>query len=153
MIAGAHLAEELEDWLFFDEFAGLVQMIHYHGLGIDPKGVINCGQQLAGMNGIFHGGGAGLVGFSMDVSLLDPCSGDHAGVAIGPMITAIGTIAIARSADALLRTTTELTDCDDEGFVEQSAIIKIRDESGEALVEHGATLVLDALGEILVSVP
>ncbi len=50
----------------------------------------------------------------MNVALLDACSGDHASVAIGPVVTAVGAVAITGPADAFLWAAPEFPDGHDE---------------------------------------
>jgi len=128
-------------------------MVHDHGLGIDTKGVVNRGEELAGMNGIFYRSGTGLVGFPVHVALLNSCTRNDAGVAVRPMVAAIGAISVARCAHSFLWTAPKFAHCNNEGLVEEAAVIKIRNEGGESLVEHGTALVLDPFSEILVRIP
>ena len=66
------------------------------------------------MDRVFHRCGAGFVRFVMNVALLDACSGDHASVAIGPVVTAVGAVAITGRADAFLWAAPEFPDGHDE---------------------------------------
>ena len=70
-------------------------MIHDHGLRIDSEGVVNRGEEFARMDWVFDGCGAGFVRFAMNVALLDTCSGDHASVAVGPVVASVGAVTIA----------------------------------------------------------
>ena len=67
-----------------------------------------------GVDRVFHRCGAGFVRFAMNVALLDACSGDHASVAIGPVVTAVGAVAITGRADAFLWAAPEFPDGHDE---------------------------------------
>ena len=103
----------------------MIEVIHDHGLRIDSEGVVDRGEEFARVDWVFHRCGAGFVRFAMNVALFDACSGDHASVAVGPMVTAVGAIAITGSADAFLWATPEFSDRDDEGLVEETSIFEI----------------------------
>jgi hypothetical protein len=107
------------------------------GSGIDAERVVDGGEQFGRMHGVFGGGGAGLVGFAVDVAALDARAADDAGVAVGPVVAAVGAVAVAGGADAFLGAAAELADRDDQGFVEQAAASRSSKERAEALVEHG----------------
>ena len=77
------------------------------------------------MDGLSNRCRAGCVTFTMDVAPFDSCSGDDCRVAVGPVITAIVTIIVTRGGNASLRTAAELANANDQGFVEQTALIHI----------------------------
>ena len=96
----------------------MVEVIHDHGFRVDTEGVVDGGEEFAGVDGVLSGGRTGGVGFAVDVAAFDASSGDDAGVAIGPMVATVGAVVVAGGADAFLRTASEFADGDDEGFVE-----------------------------------
>ena len=147
------LGEEFGDRFGFDELAGLVEVIHDHGGGVDAEGVVDGGEEFAGVDGVFNRSRAGFVGGAVDVAAFDAGTSKAGGVTVGPMVAAVGAVAVAGGADAFLRAAAKLADGDDEGFVEEPAGVEVGDEGGEAGVEHGARLILHALGEVLVVVP
>ena len=77
------------------------------------------------MDWVFDGCGAGFVRFAMNVALLDTCSGDHASVAVGPVVASVGAVTIAGSTDAFLWAASEFPDGDDECLVEETSIFEI----------------------------
>jgi hypothetical protein len=103
----------------------LIEVIHDHGLRIDSKGVVNRGEEFARVDWVFHRCGAGFVRFAMNVALLDTCSGDHASVAVGPVVASVGAVTIAGSTDAFLWAASEFPDGDDECLVEETSIFEI----------------------------
>ena len=92
---------------------------------VDAEGVVDRGQQLAGVDGVVERGGAGLVRLAVDVAAADAGAGDDGRVAVRPVVAAVGAVAVARGADALLRAAAELADGDDQRLVEQAALVQV----------------------------
>ena len=86
--------------------------------GSMPKRVVDRGQQLAGMDRVGQRGRAGLVGLAVDVAAANAGAGEDGRVAVRPVVAAVGAVAVARGADALLRAAAELADGDDQRLVQ-----------------------------------
>ena len=89
-------------------------MVVDDGGRVDAEGVVDRGEQLAGVDGIGERGRAGLVGLAVDVAAADARAGDDGRVAVRPVVAAVGAVAVAGGADALLRAAAELADGDDQ---------------------------------------
>ncbi len=74
----------------------------------------------------------------MNVAPLDASPGNQRGVAIGPVVAAIGTVAVARCRDAFLRAAAELADRNHQRLREHPALIEVANEPGKTRVEHRA---------------
>ena len=75
-------------------------MVVDDGLGIDGHGVVDGGQDFGGVDGIFQGGGAGLVGLAMHIPALDAGASYDAGVAVGPVVASVGAVGVAAGGDS-----------------------------------------------------
>ena len=62
---------------------------------------------------------------AVDVAALDAGAGDDGGVAVRPVVAAVGAVAVAGGAHALLRAAAELADGDDQRLVEQAALVEV----------------------------
>ena len=89
-------------------------MVIDDGAGIDAEAVVNRGEKLARMDRIRQRGRSGLVGLAVDMPAANAGAGDDGRVAIRPVVAAVGTVAVARGADALLRAAAELADRHDQ---------------------------------------
>src|SRR5205807_3734027 len=105
-----------------DQFARLVELVVDDGAGIDADAVVDGGEELAGVDGFFDGGGGGLVGLAVDQAALDAGAGDDAGVAIGPVIAAVVVVVVAAGADAALRAAAELAHGYHQRFRQHAAL-------------------------------
>ena len=93
------------------------------------------------MNRVFHGSRSGLVGLTPDESSLHASTGNQAGVAVWPVIATIVAVPVARRADAAFWTTSKLADRQHQGVLQQSTIIEVRDQTGQASIQHRTRLV------------
>ena len=89
----------------------------------------------------------------MDVSAANAGAGDDGRVAIGPVIAAVGTVAVARGADALLRAAAELADRHDQRVFQKPALVHVDQQAGKPLVEHRPRSVAHPVGKIGMVVP
>ncbi len=115
------LSEQFGNRLGLDEFSGLVEVVVDDGFGFDSNRVVHGCEEFGGVHGIFGRAASGLIARAQDESPFGSRTGHDGGVAIGPVIAAIGTVAIAGCAHALLRRAAKLADDDHKRFVEQSA--------------------------------
>ena len=94
------LGEQFRDRLGLYQLAGLVEVVVDQGLGIDAERMINGGEKFARMNRFVDWSGSGLVGLSVNIAALDAGARNDAGVAIGPVVAAVGAVAVAGGAYA-----------------------------------------------------
>ena len=112
----------------------------HDGSGVDAEGVIDGGQQFSGVDGVGVGCATGFVGLAEYVTALDARAGDDTGVAVGPVIAAVGVVVVAAGGEALLWAAAKFADAQHERFVEQAALIHISEHPAEAaalVVGHG----------------
>ena len=141
------------DRLALDQFAGLFQVVEHDRGRIDAEGMIDRGQQVAGMDAILDGGGRRLVGLAVDVPACNASAGNHGGVAVGIVVAAVGGAAVAGDVAAPLRGAAKLADGHHQRFVQQSALVEVDEQLRKCIVEHRRRLVLHALAEPIVVVP
>ena len=128
-------------------------MIVHDRIRRDADGLVNGRQQLSGMDGILQRSGCGLIALAVDIAALDPCPSGESGVAVGPVVAAIVTVAVSGGTDPTLRTSSKLSDSDYQSLGEQPSFVEVFDECGETAVEHRGRLVLHASGQPRVDVP
>ena len=63
------------------------------------------------------------------------------------MIPTVGAVVVAACGQTQLRAPAELANAQHEGVVKHAAFIKIGEEAGQRLVEHGRGLILHTLGQ------
>src|SRR5262245_51874343 len=86
-----------------DELARLVEVIVDGGFGVDAQRVVNGGENLSWVNGLFGRRGSGGVRFAIKSAALDASTGNQARIAIRPMIAAVRGIAVAGRTDSEAR--------------------------------------------------
>src|SRR5580698_5139393 len=94
---------KVEDRRTFDHLSRLIEMVVDNRRRIEANGVVDRGEQIGRWNRVFKRAARGLVALAVDKAPLDAGSTNAGCVAIGPVISAIGTIAIAGGAQAELR--------------------------------------------------
>src|SRR5205814_2158944 len=104
-------------------------------------------------DGVVERSGSRAVGTAVDVAAADAGAGDDAGVAVGPVVTAVGAVAVAGGGDAAEGAAAEFADADDERLAEQAAVVEVGDEGGEAGIEHGGGLAAHAVGQSGMHIP
>ena len=132
--------------LRLDQLARLVEVVVHDRIRVNAERVIDRGQQFGGMNGVRVRRTAGFVGFAEHIAALDAGPADHSGVAVRPVIPAIGAVVVAACGQTQLRTPAELANAQHEGVIQHAAFIKIGEEAGQRLVEHGRGLILHTFG-------
>src|SRR4051812_33672476 len=93
-------SEEPRHWFGLHQFARLIQMVQNHRVRVDPERVINCCKHLGGMHWVFGWRRTGRIGLAVERPASDAGAGHKGGVAIWPMVTAVGRVAVAGSANA-----------------------------------------------------
>src|SRR5262245_10656637 len=83
-----------------------------------------------------------LVRFPVDRATANAGSCDHRCVAVRPVVAAILGVAVPGGADAQTRRAAKLADRDEEGLIEQTADVKVVQQSRKAGVELRAVKVL-----------
>src|SRR5438105_4989038 len=112
-------------------------MVVNRGFWIDPEGMVNGGEQLCGVDRVFGWRRAGGVRFTVQSASLDAGAGEEGGVAIRPVIAAIGRIRVAGSAHAEPRRAAKLADGNHQRLFEQSSLIHVFEQSGRPLSSLG----------------
>jgi hypothetical protein len=74
------------------------------------------------------------VGLPVNVAPLDPGPCNAGGVTVRPVITAICTVIISTGRNAFLRATTKLTDTNNQGLVQKSALIEVINQCRKASI-------------------
>src|SRR5437773_5771393 len=92
-------AEKACHWLGLHEFPRLVEMVQDDGVRVDAQSMVNSCQELCRVHRVFGGRGGGRIALAVEGSAADAGAGHECGVAIGPVITAVRRVAIARGAD------------------------------------------------------
>src|SRR3954470_8109439 len=90
------------------------------------------------MHWILSGGRGGGIGLAIDGTAADAGASNEAGVAIGPVVAAIGRVAVARGADAETWGTTEFPNGDDKSVLEHAALVEVFEKGGDAAIKFGA---------------
>lgn len=103
------------------------------------------GGEVSGGDGIGVGVGSDLVAGAPSLAPLDPAAGEDDAVAVGPVVASAGGV------DA--RGATEFAHSDDEGTVEEAALVKVFQEGGVGLIGGGDEIVGHAWEDIGVAVP
>ena len=70
------LCEEGRGGAGFDQFAGLIEMVHHHLLRFDPERMVDGGQQFGGMHRILDRRRGGFVRLAVYVAPFDAGAGD-----------------------------------------------------------------------------
>ncbi|MEY5015107.1 MAG: hypothetical protein RIS92_1465 [Verrucomicrobiota bacterium] len=128
-------------------------MVVNHGFRFDADRIVHGCEKLGGVDGIFRWAAPRFVARSQHEAAFGSGAGHDGGVAIRPVVAAVGTVAVAGGADAFLRGTAKLANHDYERFVEQSARIHVREEGGQTVVEHGSRVVFHPVGEADMMIP
>jgi len=87
-------------------------MVVHDRLGVNAEGVVDRRQDFDWVDRAFERGGGGGVALAVDVAALEAGASHHGCVAVGPMVAAVGGIAIAGGADALGGAAAEFADGD-----------------------------------------
>src|SRR5581483_12176992 len=108
----------------------------------DAQGVVDGGGQVFGADGAIDGIRCGVVGGAKDVAGTDAAAGQEDGVAVDPVIAAVGA-AGAAVADA--RLASHFAHEHDQGIFEHAALGQVLDQGGEAAVQVGQEICLQAI--------
>lgn len=150
---GIKLRKQRMNWMSLDQFTRLIQMVHDHHFGIDAEGMVDGGQQFGWMHGVLDRRRGRFVRLAVHVAAFDAGTRDQSGITVRPVVATIVRVIVARSADASLRAAAEFANRDQQGFIQQAALIQILDQSTESLIEHWCRLILHAFAQVLVLVP
>src|SRR5262249_8803033 len=141
------------DHFALDELAGLVEVVIDDGCGFDADAVVDGRQDIGGVDRVFQRGGGGAVAAAKDEAAANAGAGHDRGVAIRPVVTALVVVAGAGGADAAERASAEFAYSHHQRLVQQAAVVQVRDQGGQARIEHGGRLVAHPLGQADVHVP
>ena len=89
----------------------------------------------------------------MDVTSLDTPTSDTGGVTIRPVVAAIITVTVSRSADPSLWASSKLAHGHHHGFIEHTALIQVGYQGRKPPIQHGWGFIHHPLGEIDVHIP
>src|SRR5438132_8519431 len=128
-----------------DQLARLVEVVVHYRARIQPDTVVNGRQQVAGVDRVFQRGRGRLVRLAVDEAALDAGAGDAGGVAVRPVVAAVVIVLVARRAHAALRAAAELADRNDQRFTQQTALVQVGNQRGQAGVENRSRLALEPL--------
>src|SRR6266536_2354953 len=90
--------EKARHRLGLHEFPRLVEVVQDDRVRVDAQRMVNGGQELSRVHRVFGGGGAGRIALAVERSAADAGASHEGVVAIGPVVTAVRRIAIARGA-------------------------------------------------------
>ena len=85
-------------------------MVIHDRLRIGAEGVVDGGEDFHRVDGLFDRAAAGGIALAVDVAALDARAGEGRGVAVGPMVAAIGAVDVAAGGDAALAAAAEFAD-------------------------------------------
>src|SRR5437660_2516157 len=91
------------------QLARLVQVVVHDGVRVDADRVIDGRQEVLGVDRVVERGGGGVVRAAVDMAAADAGTCGDGGVAIRPVVAAIGAVTVAGGRDAAKRTAAELT--------------------------------------------
>ena len=130
---GAVSAEQPGHGVGLDQLAGLVEVVVDDRGRVDAEGVVDRRQQLAGVDRVVDAGRSRSCRTCRGRGRrLMPGAGEDRGVAVRPVVAAVGAVAVAGGADALLRAAAELADGDDQRLFEQPALVEVGEQAREA---------------------
>src|SRR5262249_14727236 len=115
------LREELGDGLRLIQLARLLQVGHHQRLGVDSARVSDRRMALRRLHWIPDWCRPRLVGLAVLGAALDAAACAQRRVAVGPVVAAVGALAVARRAHAALRAAAELADRDHQRLVQHAA--------------------------------
>ena len=122
-------------------------------LGVDTEAVVDRCEEFLRMYGVLQRSTGGLVRLTMHVTAFDARTGNDARVTVWPVVTAVITVSVTAGADAALWAASEFTDHDNQCFIQQTTLIKVRNQTADGTVQHRSRLVLHAVGQTNVVVP
>jgi len=114
---------------------GAVALAADFGGGIDAEEMEHGGGEVIGSDEVFGGIGGVLIGGAEGEPAFHPAAGEQDGVAIGPVIAA--DVAVDAWGAA------EFAHPQDEGGVEQTALVEIGEQGGQGLIHQGQVPALD----------
>src|SRR5262249_42997595 len=113
--------------LSLHQLARLIEVVVHDRVRVDANRMVNCRQQITGVDWVVERSRSGIVGPSVYVPAAHAGAGDDRGVAIRPVVATIGAVGIARSGHAAQRTAAELSDADHQGLAEQATVVHVAD--------------------------
>src|SRR5205823_3751342 len=117
--------------------------------GVDAKTVINGRREIGGADAVLGGIAGVRIGGAVNAPTADATAREQRRIAVRPVVATIGPSPVGTAAGADSWGTAKFPNPGNDGFIEQSARIKIFQERRHCLIGDGQQLILEP-GEIAV---